>query len=599
MQIPLDQVLLFTILIVAFSGLYPRVVQVGSVIDCQAGGSLCNTAAGGFRHSLFTMRLMSSSNLRLRDFPASEIPEYAILSHTWGEDEVLFADIEKGTLKDRKAGYEKIQYSCRQAAAHGLDYVWIDTCCIDKSSSAELSEAINSMYSWYQGATKCYAYLGDVPTNVDANDLNSAFAKSKWFKRGWTLQELIGPTELIFFSRDWIKVGTKLTLQDVLAQITGISVGILTGANDLESASVALRMSWASHRETTRKEDIAYCLMGLFDVHMPLLYGEGEKAFIRLQEEIMKHSDDHSLFSWTDLDTPADSHYGLLANSPKNFANSANFMPYRGWEPTAPYSISNKGLRIELHLSPHGEDLFVAALECPVPPEYEGFLGIYLKRVSTEDHQYARVKPQTLCKLRARGGIETVYVRQSMPKHGPQVIYPVHAFKLRKCPTQEDGYKVFQACSCSSEIASAAPLPHTTRLTAEKTTFRISKEAGRLAGALILERTDGERLVILLGSTTEFEVGFEATSLCDIGYFDFEKFQKSFNPRAPGTNIVLENHQVRVNATPRIDSRTKYYMVDIFVEAIYHHPRDPIDVITETTSRGFRKFLHPFKSSRK
>lgn len=386
-----------------------------------------------------TMRLVDSSNLRLRDFPANGIPEYAILSHTWGEDEVLFADVGRGIDNDEKTGYEKIRSSCKQAAAHGLGYVWIDTCCIDKSSSAELSEAINSMYSWYQKATICYAYLADVPTNVNTHDLNSAFAKSRWFRRGWALQELIGPLNLIFFSRDWIEIGTKLTLKDVLAQITGINVGILTEAKELESASVALRMSWACHRETTRKEDIAYCLMGLFDVNMPMLYGEGEKAFIRLQEEIMKHSDDQSLFAWTDLDAPADSHCGLFANSPDKFRNSANIMPYQGWEPTSPYSISNKGLRIELHLSPYGEDVYVAALECPVPPDYEGFLGIYLRRLSTQNHDYTRVNPQTLCKLSARGRIETVHVRQSVPSFRPQDIYPVHAFQLRKGPTQEDG----------------------------------------------------------------------------------------------------------------------------------------------------------------
>lgn len=133
----------------------------------------------------------------------------------------------------------------------------------------------------------------------------------------------------------------------------------------------------------------------------------------------MKHSDDQSLFSWTNLDAPADSHCGLLANSPDKFRNSANIMPYRGWEPTSPYSISNKGLRIELHLSPYREDVYIAALECPIPPDYEGFLGIYLRRVSTQDHHYTRVKPQTLCKLSARGRIETVYVRQSVPRFGP------------------------------------------------------------------------------------------------------------------------------------------------------------------------------------
>lgn len=545
------------------------------------------------------MRLIDSSNLRLRDFPANEIPEYAILSHTWGKDEVLFADVGRGIDNGKKAGYEKIRSSCKQAAADRLDYIWIDTCCIDKSSSAELSEAINSMYPWYQKAKICYAYLADVPTNVDTHDLNSAFAKSRWFRRGWTLQELIGPLNLRFLSRDWIEIGTKLTLKNVLAQITGISVDILTGAKDLESASIALRMSWACDRETSRKEDIAYCLMGLFDVNMPMLYGEGEKAFIRLQEEIMKHSDDQSLFSWVDLDAPADSHCGLLANSPDKFRNSANIMPYRGWEPTSPYSISNKGLRIELHLSPSGDDVYVAALECPVPPDYEGFLGIYLRRVSTQDHHYTRVKPQTLCKLSARGRMETVYVRQSVPRFGPQDIYPVHAFQLRKGPTKEDDYQLIKAISCSRKKIEPARVSSawTGRL---ESTFKIIKKAGQLAGALLLERIDGERLVILLGSTTDFEVGFEAASLSDMGSFDLENFQKSFNPRKSGSTLVLENHRVRVSAEPWIIEGVKYYMVEIAVEAIYHSkPIDVIEVIAETSSHGLDKIKLPFKFLRK
>ncbi|MCJ1458501.1 hypothetical protein MMC28_008874 [Mycoblastus sanguinarius] len=561
------------------------------------------------------MRLLNSSTLQLEDFPANKIPDYAILSHTWGEDkdEVLFTDMERGSAEG-KAGYKKIQYSCKEAADHQHPYIWIDTCCIDKSSSAELSESINSMYSWYQKAKICYAYLNDVPANVNAETPNSPFAKSRWFKRGWTLQELIGPSELVFFSHKWIKIGTKSTLHNVLAEITGINVGILTAVMDLESTSIAKRMSWASHRETTRKEDMAYCLMGLFDINMPLLYGEGEKAFIRLQEEIMRHSDDQSLFAWTDPTAPVDSRHGLLAKSPAEFVNSGNIISYRDSGASSPFSISNKGLRIELHLSPYEEDLYVAALDCPAPPDYEGFLGIYLKHVSTGNHQYARVKPQALCKITARGSIETVYVRQSVLNSGPQDVYPLHAFQLRKGPTEDDGYKLIQVIS--GQTVSAPNLSSETQRWVParmRCTFKISKESSRLAGALLLERIDGERLVILLGSTTDFGVGFEVASMFDIE--NFEKLQKSFNPQTPGTNMVLKDHQVRINTHPRIHGRVKYYMVDIVVEAIYHAP-NPIDVIreiipglqnqseecppnaVETFSRGFGKFKLPFKSSR-
>ena len=162
------------------------------------------------------------------------------------------------------------------------------------------------MHSWYKGAKICYAYLAGVPATLGIEIEKTAFADSRWFKRGWTLQELIGPSDLMFFSREWIEIGTKSFLCEGIAAITGISVKILTGNTSLESTSIAKRMSWASHRSRTRKEDVAYCLMGLFDVNMPLLYGEGARAFIRLEEEIIKHSDDQSLFAWTDPTAAAD-----------------------------------------------------------------------------------------------------------------------------------------------------------------------------------------------------------------------------------------------------------------------------------------------------
>ena len=190
------------------------------------------------------MRLLNSSTLRLLDCSPNRIPSYAILSHTWREDgdEVLFADMERDSAKS-KAGYHKIRDACKKAAAAGLGHIWIDTCCIDKSSSAELSEAINSMYSWYQRADICYAYLADVSSNADIETLNSAMATSRWFKRGWTLQELIGSSDLTFLSCEWIELGTKSSLCNVLAEITGIEVGILTYVIPLESTSLAKRMS--------------------------------------------------------------------------------------------------------------------------------------------------------------------------------------------------------------------------------------------------------------------------------------------------------------------------------------------------------------------
>src|SRR3984885_15797145 len=264
------------------------------------------------------MRLLNTTKRELEEFGGNEIPLYAILSHTWGESEITFQDIEGDA--EEKVGYEKVRETCSRAAADGFDYVWIDTCCIDKTSSAELSEAINSMYRWYQESGVCYAYLADVPPNAvdyQTGTIGPEFSKSRWFTRGWTLQELIAPSTVIILDQKWQEIGTKSSLQRVISEITGIPTNILLGG-DLEDASIAQRMSWASKRKTTRIEDLAYCLMGIFGINMPLLYGEGERAFTRLQEEIMKVSDDHSLFAWKSSEKYA----GLLTTSPAALLNS-------------------------------------------------------------------------------------------------------------------------------------------------------------------------------------------------------------------------------------------------------------------------------------
>jgi hypothetical protein len=241
---------------------------------------------------------------------------------------------------------------CSQALEDGLKYVWIDTCCIDKRSSAELSEAINSMFRWYRGAKHCYAFLEDVPANLDTTEDSSSFTRARWFKRGWTLQELIAPFFVRFYSGNWTFLGNSKTLRDIIVRITGVSSHILLGG-DLRRESIAKRMSWASQRETTRDEDMAYCLLGIFDVNMPLLYGEGgDKAFIRLQEEILKTSLDHSVFAWGFTNDPKTANdpleqVGVLAESPAAFAYSSSIVPYH-FSGVNPFSMTNKGLQLEL-----------------------------------------------------------------------------------------------------------------------------------------------------------------------------------------------------------------------------------------------------------
>ena len=193
---------------------------------------------------------------------------------------------------------DKVRRACAVARAHGYRYIWIDSCCIDKTSSEELSEAINSMFTWYRDASVCYAFLEDVDDHENPRSPGSTFRRSRWFSRGWTLQELIAPAVVIFLSRNWRILGTKDTLADVIEEITGIDREVLTHNRSLDSVSVARRMSWAAHRRTTRLEDAAYCMMGLFNVNMPTIYGEGRFAFVRLQEEILKHIPDQSIFAW-------------------------------------------------------------------------------------------------------------------------------------------------------------------------------------------------------------------------------------------------------------------------------------------------------------
>jgi hypothetical protein len=228
------------------------------------------------------LRLENDGGLSIREHAGKDIPAYAILSHTWGADdeEVTFKDLAAGTGMS-KTGYRKLTFCAKQAAKDGLQWFWVDTCCIDKSSSAELSEAINSMFRYYRESAKCYVYL----TDVSENNLE-LLRKSRWFTRGWTLQELIAPTCLELFSSEGERLGDRVSLMRQIVEITGIPAEAF-GSGSLHQFSVDERMSWARTRETKREEDVAYSLLGIFDIHMPLLYGEGRnKALIRLRREI-------------------------------------------------------------------------------------------------------------------------------------------------------------------------------------------------------------------------------------------------------------------------------------------------------------------------
>ncbi|KAI6120315.1 hypothetical protein EDD16DRAFT_892319 [Pisolithus croceorrhizus] len=238
------------------------------------------------------------------------IATYAILSHRW-EDEVDYDEMAGlirmndlcGSEVRQRTGYKKIIKSCEQALLDGYRRIWIDTCCIDRRSSSELSEAINSMYRWYRTSQTCYVYLNDVedavfPTRQDFHRFNTTSGWPDWFSRGWTLQELIAPKQVKFFNKNWVSIGDKESLAMILEKITRIPFDVLKEGHIPRRLCTAEIMSWAADRMTTRVEDRAYSLLGLFGVNMPILYGEGEKAFQRLQVEIIQVSGDHSIFAW-------------------------------------------------------------------------------------------------------------------------------------------------------------------------------------------------------------------------------------------------------------------------------------------------------------
>jgi hypothetical protein len=246
------------------------------------------------------MRLLkrhSEGQYTLVNFVTDHIPPYAILSHTWKDgEEVTFDEFMAGTGKN-KTGYDKISFCGEQAAKDDLQYFWVDTCCINKSTSDELSTAINSMFRWYQQAAKCYVYLWDVSIPKEVTDVQSyritweaAFRRCRWFTRGWTLQELLAPATVEFFSKEGKSLGSKISLEREIHEITGIPTGALRGQR-LAEFDINERMAWAKERKTRLKEDRVYCLLGIFGVFMPLIYGEGDDhAFVRLREEIDKFS---------------------------------------------------------------------------------------------------------------------------------------------------------------------------------------------------------------------------------------------------------------------------------------------------------------------
>jgi hypothetical protein len=467
----------------------------------------------------YAMRLLNVSTREVEEFQGNDVPPYAILSHTWGGEEVTFHEMEaiaryrrsqqdpvvthmmpppagspdamklmllstmlmafRGKRSrasrasalpaltngyetddddkshtrmvpsssphpfEHKAGYSKITYACGQAQKDGYRYVWVDTCCIDKRSSAELSEAINSMFSWYQRAAVCYTYLDDVYFDDYTEGYltwKDHFSNSRWFTRAWTLPELLAPRKVVFYAKGWRLLGTKSSLVKSIEKITGIDELTLLDPKQIHNASVAQRMSWAAKRESTRPEDRAYSLMGLFGVNMPILYGEGENAFLRLQEEIIKWSYDQTIFAWGTLShdegrlphhhQPVDlgefdydnltGTTGVLAKSPQDFAGMQHIIassPPPG-QPASDYTMTNKGLHITLPLikttTTPFQTHYLAILNCHPEHDPSSRLTIPLTATAT---------PNVFLRVRSSNSTATLVPASELAKPKHKTIY--------------------------------------------------------------------------------------------------------------------------------------------------------------------------------
>ncbi|KAI1149465.1 heterokaryon incompatibility protein-domain-containing protein [Nemania diffusa] len=406
------------------------------------------------------MRLLHVETLKLTGFSAHETPPYVILSHCWrhGINEILYEDVKfskpEAWRRTKRQAAKKVLNACVVASDLGFEYIWIDTCCIDKRSSSEQSEAINSMFLWYQQAAVCIAFLDDIR---GLGDLGS----SRWFTRGWTLQELIAPSNLQFYNKDWLFIDDRFAIAKELSAITLIDEVVLRhghhpepvawvdhkpitsddgspcacgfscpGSNKLrwvlDTFSFAMIMSWAAHRRTSREEDTAYCLMGLFDINMPLLYGEKGKACTRLQDEIIRRTHDQSIIAWLTAEAgkrqdlpnsptysspfhikkPWSLEHGIVHKVPKPSRNVPK--PSRNI-PKSPMSITGQGLEMDLLLfpmervidmaAPDGEEQYLAVLNCTVGDNPLARPAIFIGRSHGSDNIFVQTMPKVIAIL--------------------------------------------------------------------------------------------------------------------------------------------------------------------------------------------------------
>ncbi|KAI3316594.1 hypothetical protein HD806DRAFT_517226 [Xylariaceae sp. AK1471] len=343
------------------------------------------------------MRLLNISSVQLEKVPDSELDtekyQYAILSHGSGFEEVEASYKDMVSVNpDFNDGFNKLRKFCEVALKAGFQYAWIEPCCVNKESSVEQNETFNSMYLWYSRSKICIAYLDDVDGS------QNTWEDSEWFNSAWTLQALIASKDVAFFDRNWIAVGTKRDLLATLSTKTGIPEEVLGDPSKVSTCSVAQRMSWMSRRTTERVEDRAYSLLGLFDVHMPILYGEREKAFLRLQQHIAQKTADESLFAWSmgQFEDTSMTYSGLYAPSPSNFRDCSNIVSIIG---SKGFSERNGYLSLKLPQFSHSPGLYQALLHCAPKSSLHKRVYIVLAKTGTPG-EYVRVRD---CKGKSMG----------------------------------------------------------------------------------------------------------------------------------------------------------------------------------------------------
>ena len=387
---------------------------------------------------LLTMRLINVETLQLESFLGNSIPSYAILSHTWGRDgdELSFADLQSGNFS--KAGLTiKVSGCLRQAQHDGLSYVWIDTCCIDKTNSVELNEAINSMFRWYEEARVCYAYLAECESPSGLRDKSADLPITSWFRRGWTLQELLAPKQLRFYCRDWRPMGDRRDIGPDISKMTGIPFPFLAKYRPLREASVAQRMSWASRRVTKREEDAAYCLLGIFGITMSMNYGERQtRAFERLQRMIMEEIDDDSILAWglhtTDAE-PGDplnsiESAGALAKSPSNFVGCGHIAAFTRDKSSERPLFTPGYIQANLKLwERDGDPEIYGILKCGFNNIKRSWIGIPLHREQRDRY------------IRLQGRRATEFSALELPQEAEVVKIST----IRGHPTNEEATRVF------------------------------------------------------------------------------------------------------------------------------------------------------------